>query len=43
MPQLAHWNLYLVDWGYNTQEEREVVRRQDRIKLISLDDFHALA
>ena len=35
LPELAHWKLYLVDWGYNTQEEKEAARASTRIELIS--------
>jgi phosphoglycolate phosphatase-like HAD superfamily hydrolase len=32
-------NLYLADWGYNTEAEREFARKDDRIKLLSLSQF----
>lgn len=31
--------LYLADWGYNTQEERESIRHSSRIHLLSLSQF----
>uniref|UniRef100_A0A453QIK3 Uncharacterized protein n=1 Tax=Aegilops tauschii subsp. strangulata TaxID=200361 RepID=A0A453QIK3_AEGTS len=38
-PALDKWNLYLVKWGYNTQEEREEAGAISRIQLIDLPDF----
>lgn len=34
MPELQGWQLYLVDWGYNTKEEREHAAANPRIKVI---------
>jgi phosphoglycolate phosphatase-like HAD superfamily hydrolase len=31
--------LYLADWGYNTPAERESIRQDPRIKLLSLPQF----
>lgn len=31
--------LYLADWGYNTQDEREVTQSEPRIQLLSLSQF----
>mmetsp|Transcript_40753 Transcript_40753/g.68249 ORF Transcript_40753/g.68249 Transcript_40753/m.68249 type:complete len:338 (+) Transcript_40753:127-1140(+) len=42
-PALDDWNLYLVDWGYNTVEEREWAAANDRINLIGIDEFAKLA
>lgn len=41
-PRLAGWNLYLVDWGYNTPEERARARACDRIQLIDCQQFGQL-
>ncbi|WCJ22772.1 hypothetical protein M5689_004841 [Euphorbia peplus] len=38
-PELDGWNLYLGDWGYNTQKEREEAASIARIKLLQLSDF----
>ncbi|OMP00367.1 hypothetical protein COLO4_12726 [Corchorus olitorius] len=38
-PELDGWNLYLVDWGYNTQKEREEAASIPRIQLLQLPDF----
>ncbi|KAF4386693.1 hypothetical protein F8388_006648 [Cannabis sativa] len=38
-PELDGWNLYLVDWGYNTQKEREEAASIPRIRLLELSDF----
>jgi len=42
-PSLDQWNLYLVDWGYNTVAEREWAAANERIKLIGIDEFTKLA
>ena len=41
---LEHVQLYLADWGYNTEQQKEAVRSQykSRIKLISQSDFQLL-
>jgi hypothetical protein len=36
---LENVQLFLADWGYNTQPEREAGKNDDRIRLISLDQF----
>ncbi|MFM6157521.1 MAG: HAD family hydrolase, partial [Sphaerospermopsis kisseleviana] len=36
---LDHVKLFLADWGYNTQAEREAGKNDPRIKLISLSHF----
>jgi hypothetical protein len=36
------WNLYLVDWGYNTEEERERARRNERIEVVGVERFREL-
>jgi hypothetical protein len=43
LPELSEWRLYLVDWGYNTEEERNRAQQTDRIKVISVEDFQRLA
>ncbi|XP_009768013.1 uncharacterized protein LOC107809854 [Nicotiana tabacum] len=37
--ELDGWNLYLGDWGYNTQKEREEAASIPRIRLLGLSDF----
>lgn len=38
-PELDGWNLYLGDWGYNTQKEREEAAGIARIRLLELSEF----
>ncbi|CAN4125087.1 unnamed protein product [Withania somnifera] len=38
-PKLDGWNLYLGDWGYNTQKEREEAPSISRIHLLGVSDF----
>ncbi|CAL5381963.1 unnamed protein product [Camellia sinensis] len=38
-PELDVWNLYLGDWGYNTQKERVEAASISRIHLLELSDF----
>ncbi|KAG5008281.1 hypothetical protein JHK82_026210 [Glycine max] len=38
-PELDNWNLYLVNWGFNTQKEREEAEANPRIQVIELSDF----
>jgi hypothetical protein len=40
--RLDKYQLHLVDWGYNTEEEREVAQQSDRIQLMSSQDFEGL-
>jgi hypothetical protein len=43
IPELDDIQLYLVDWGYNTQAQRiEAVSLSPRVKLINGDDFKTL-
>mmetsp|Transcript_33385 Transcript_33385/g.79148 ORF Transcript_33385/g.79148 Transcript_33385/m.79148 type:complete len:339 (-) Transcript_33385:163-1179(-) len=42
MEGMDPWKLFLVDWGYNTEEERERARASDRIALIGPDQYAAL-
>jgi phosphoglycolate phosphatase-like HAD superfamily hydrolase len=43
LPHMEHWNLYLVDWGYNTVAERERAKRNERIRVITVEEFQQLA
>ena len=36
---LKSWQLYLVDWGYNTVEERERAAQNPRIHVVSLQQL----
>ncbi|XP_057497161.1 uncharacterized protein LOC130781827 [Actinidia eriantha] len=38
-PELDRWNLYLGDWGYNTEKERAEAASIPRIHLLELSDF----
>jgi phosphoglycolate phosphatase-like HAD superfamily hydrolase len=38
-PTLARAGLFLAAWGYNTPEDREAARRDDRIVLLALERF----
>ncbi|KAF5835320.1 hypothetical protein DUNSADRAFT_7552 [Dunaliella salina] len=38
-PKLEGWELYLVDWGYNTVEERARASQHPRIHVISTQQF----
>jgi phosphoglycolate phosphatase-like HAD superfamily hydrolase len=38
-PDLETVQLYLADWGYNTEPEREIARHDPHIHLLSLDVF----
>ncbi|KAG9441342.1 hypothetical protein H6P81_017196 [Aristolochia fimbriata] len=37
--ELDGWNLYLVNWGYNTPKERDEAENIPRIRLLELSDF----
>lgn len=43
LDDMAHWNLYLVDWGYNTAAERERAGANSRIRVINRAEFAELA
>ena len=43
VPELADWQLYLVDWGYNTAEERQQAEANPRIEVIGKARMRALA
>ncbi len=36
---LSSWQLYLVDWGYNTAEERERAAKNPRISVMNLEEL----
>ena len=42
-PDLKFVHLYLADWGYNLEGDRQLATQDPRIKLLSLPDFHKLA
>ncbi len=37
--ELEHWKLYLVDWGYNTREERARATSHPRIQVVKRDQL----
>ena len=41
-PELDAWDLYLVDWGYNTPKERQRAAANPRIKVINVEQFGLL-
>lgn len=41
-PGLEQWELYLVNWGYNTKEERTRAEENPRIKLLGPREFQSL-
>ncbi len=43
VPELEAWQLYLVDWGYNTPDERKRAQANPRIRLLSLGANFAAA
>ena len=40
--RLTKWDLFFVDWGYNTEDERQVAKHDYGIKLIGKEEFCAL-
>ncbi len=40
---LRQWQLYLVDWGYNTEPERAAATACDRIEVVDIARFQQLA
>jgi phosphoglycolate phosphatase-like HAD superfamily hydrolase len=38
-PDLDSVQLFLADWGYNTPAERSTAQQDDRVKLLSIDQF----
>lgn len=43
LDHLHNWKLFLVDWGYNTLQERERAAANDRIEVIGINEFQQLA
>ena len=39
---LDAWQLYLVDWGYNTEDERKRANSNERISVIAHGQFASL-
>ena len=39
---LDAWNLYLVDWGYNVQAERDEAEKSDRINMVDIAQFRSV-
>ena len=39
---LDEYRLYLVDWGYNTESEKQYARDSERIELINATRFGVL-
>jgi hypothetical protein len=39
---MSSWQLYLVDWGYNTATERQRLEGNARIKVINKTQFAEL-
>jgi hypothetical protein len=37
--ELEHWQLYLVDWGYNTEAERQQAAANPRVNLVNLEQL----
>lgn len=35
----SRWQLYLADWGYNTEEERAAAAALPGVRLLALPDF----
>lgn len=38
-PKTANWQLYLVDWGYNTPPERAAAAAHPKITVVDIDGF----
>ena len=43
LDSLRRYQLFLVDWGYNTEEERRQAAANGRIEVIGIDRFLQLA
>lgn len=43
VPSLQQYQLFLVDWGYNTEPERQRAAAHGRIEVIGADEFCRLA
>jgi hypothetical protein len=42
LKELEAYHLYLVDWGYNTEHERQFASKSERIELINMARFGEL-
>ncbi len=42
VPQLSTVTLYLADWGYNTEKDREIAQHTDRISILDLRQLSQL-
>lgn len=42
LDKLQGFNLYLVDWGYNTEDEKDLARQNDRIQLVTISQYSAM-
>lgn len=43
MQEMHDYNLYLVDWGYNTMAERAAAATNERIEVVDIARFLQLA
>ena len=43
MDALSSWQLYLVDWGYNTEDERQRALSNPRVSVVSLQELQQAA
>ena len=41
-PSMSAWELYLVDWGYNTAAERQRAADNPRIRCVDMRGFSTL-
>ncbi|KAK9800246.1 hypothetical protein WJX73_005837 [Symbiochloris irregularis] len=41
--ELDHWHLYLVDWGYNTEQERSTAGKNKRISVVNMERLQKAA
>jgi hypothetical protein len=41
-PNTSNWQLYLVDWGYNTQPERDAAAAHPKITVVDIEGFKQL-
>ena len=37
--ELDQWHLYLVDWGYNTEQERNTAGQNERIAVVNISQL----
>ena len=40
--ELDHWQLYLVDWGYNTEPERQKAKANPRVELVNVKQLSSV-